>query len=47
MLTREVLKIGLHTLVCLEARFVYWYVGVVVTFTTSTGGIKNGIDRKT
>ena len=38
VITWEVLKTGLHTIACLEAGFVYWYVGVVVTFTTLTGG---------
>ena len=47
VLTWEVLKTGLHRMVCLEAGFMYWYVGVVVTFTPSAGGTKNGIDRKT
>ena len=46
-MTWEILKTDLHTMVCLEAGFVYWYVGVIVTFTPSTGGTKNGIDRKT
>ena len=30
----QVLKTDLHTIACLEAGFLYWYVGVVVTFTT-------------
>ena len=37
VLTWEVLETGLCTIACLEARFVHWYVGVVVTFTTLTG----------
>ena len=37
LLTREVLKTDFHTIACLEAGFVHWCVGVVVTFTTLTG----------
>ena len=37
VITWEVLKTGLHTIAYLEARYVYWYVGVVVTFTALTG----------
>ena len=40
VITWEVLKTGLRTITCLEAGFVYWYVGVVVTFTTLTDTIK-------
>ena len=38
VLTSEVLKTGWRTIACLEAGFLYWHVGVVVTFTTLTGG---------
>ena len=38
VITWEVLKKGLRTIACLEAEFVYCYVGVVVTFTALTGG---------
>ena len=38
VLTWEVLKSGLRTVACLEAGFVYCYVGVVVTFAILTGG---------
>ena len=34
ILTWEVLKTGLRTIACLETGFMYWYVGVVITFTT-------------
>ena len=30
----ELLKTGLRTMACLEAGFVYWYVGVFIAFTT-------------
>ena len=39
--TWEVLKTDLRKIACLEAGFVYWYVGLVVTFTTLTGGTEN------
>ena len=38
VITLELLKTGLRTITCIGAGFVYWYVGVVVTFTTLTGG---------
>ena len=38
VITWEVLKTGLCTIACLKAGFVYWYVGMVVTFKTLTGG---------
>ena len=38
VITWEVLKTGLCTIACFEAGFVYWYVGVIVTFTILTGG---------
>ena len=31
---------------CLEARFVYLYVGVVVTFTTSTSGTETELTER-
>ena len=43
--TWEVLKTGLRTIACLEAGFVYWYVGVVVIFTNRWN--RNFTDRKT
>ena len=33
-------------MVCLEAGFMYWYVGVVVTFTPSTGGTKTVLTER-
>ena len=33
----RITKTGSRTIACLEAEFVYWYVGVVVTFTALTG----------
>ena len=46
VITWEVLKTGLHTIACLEAGFVYWYVGVVVTFTTLTGGTETVLTER-
>ena len=46
VITWEVLKTGLRTITCLEAGFVYWYVGVVVTFTTLTGGTETVLTER-
>ena len=46
VLTWEILKTGLRTIACLEAGIVYWYVGVVVTFTTLTGGTKTVLTER-
>ena len=46
VITWEVLKTGLRTVACLEAGFVYWYVGVVVTFTTLTGGTETVLTKR-
>ena len=42
-----VLKTSLDTIACLEVGLVYWYVGVVVTFTSLTGGTDTALTRKT
>ena len=36
ILPLEVILTDLHKIACLEAELVYWYVGVLVTCTTST-----------
>ena len=46
VLTWEVLKTGLRTIAYLEAGIVYWYVGVVVTFTTLTGGTETVLTER-
>ena len=48
----EVIKwVVLETIFCtiayLEARFMYWYVSVVVTFTKLTGGTETLLTKKT
>ena len=44
--TWEVLKPGSRTIAYLEAGFVNWYVGVVVTFTTLTGGTETVLTER-
>ena len=46
VLTWEVLRASLCAIACLEARLVYWYVGVVVTFTTLTGGTETVLTER-
>ena len=46
VITWKVIKTGLHTIACIEAGFVYWYVGVVVTFTTLTGGTETVLTER-
>ena len=46
VLTWEVLKTGLRIITCLEAGFVYWYVGEVVTFTTLTSGAETVLTER-
>ena len=47
VITWELLKTGLRTIACLETGFVYWYVGMVITFTTLAGGSRSCTDKKT
>ena len=46
VLTREILKTGSRTIAYSEAWLVYWYVGVVVTFTTLTGGTETVLTER-
>ena len=46
VLTWEELKTSLRKIACLEAGLMYWYVGVVVTFTTLTGGTETVLTEK-
>ena len=46
VITWEVLKTGLHTIACLETGFMYWYVGVVVTFTTLVGATETVLTKR-
>ena len=46
VITWEVLKTGLRTIACSEAGFVYWYVRLVVTFTTLTGGTETVLTER-
>ena len=45
VITWEIQKTGLPTIACLEAGFMYWYVGAVVTFTTLTGGTETVLTK--
>ena len=46
VLTWEILKTGSRTIAYSEAWLVYWYVGVVVTFTTLTGGTETVLTER-
>ena len=46
VLTLEVLETVLRTIACKEAGSVYWYVGVVVTFRTLTGGAETVLTER-
>ena len=45
-LTWEVLKTTLCTIKCLKVEFLYWYVDVVVTFTTLKGGTETALTER-
>ena len=40
------LKTALRTIACLEAGFLYWYIGVVIIFTTSTGETETALTER-
>ena len=46
VLTWELIKAGLRTIACLETGFMYWYVGVVITFTTLVGRTETVLTEK-
>ena len=46
VITWEVLKTDLCTKACLEAGFVYWYLDVVLTFTTLAGGTETVLIKR-
>ena len=46
LLTWEILKTGLCLIACLESGFLYWCIGVVVTFATFTSGTETVLTER-